>query len=446
MKKNFYKKTFDFVKKHKFIITILIIALIIRMAALFFIVPVSEVGLSSRAIVFDGIGYNEFAINILENGLINDYYPKRVPGYPLFIASIYSLFGQNVKMVLFSQLLLDVMIVMVIYFIARNLFKKEAIALIAAALYTLNVAFFQYAIVYTSEIFFTFVFSIAILLFIYALKKKKIRYFALAGLIFSMSVLVRPAVSFIIYPLIFFILINKYSLKQKTVFILIIFLVFMIPVSLWKVRNQYYYDYFELHSNSGHYLSNRAVAQSMAYTDTVTFQEAEKIRKALIGKIDNPFEKSEKLMALGKAYILSNPKKYFSSHFKRHIKFFFDIKINQFDKKMKYMGIKYDNKNLEVFMKTQLYIEYLFLILGLIFVFRMKNKKFAKMYFSLVILLLIVFVTGATARGMARYKFPLLPLYLVISAAGVYYTANFVRNKRFIKNVRKKFSKKRRLR
>jgi len=435
MKKKLYEKTLEFVKKHKLIIIILIIALILRLVVLFFIAPMSADEVSSMVLVFDGTGYNKFAINILENGLINDYYPKRVPGYSLFIAFVYLLFGYSAKMVLFFQSLLDVGTVLVIYLIAKNLFKKEAIALIAAALYTANLAFFEYAIAYTAEIFFTFIFSIAILLFIYALKKKKIRYFALAGLLFSISVLTRPAVSFIIYPLIFFILINKYSFKQKCVFILVIFLVFMIPISLWKARNLYYYDYYELYSNQGHYLSNRAVAQSMAYTDGISFKEAEKIRTALIGKIDNPFEKSEKLMALGKEYIINNPGKYLSSHFKRHRKFFFDVKLGKLNKQMRDSGIEYSRKNLEFLMETQLYLEYLFLILGFIFIFKMKNKRIAKSYVILIILLLIIFVTGASVRGMARYKFPLIPLYLVISAAGIYYTAKFIRNSKFRKKI-----------
>ena len=71
----------------------------------------------------DQMGYIQLAQQLPISGFLG-LTPERVPGYPLFISSIYSIFGESVWNIISIQILLDSVSCVVIALMAKSLFVK----------------------------------------------------------------------------------------------------------------------------------------------------------------------------------------------------------------------------------------------------------------------------------------------------------------------------------
>jgi 4-amino-4-deoxy-L-arabinose transferase-like glycosyltransferase len=114
---------------------ICLLALLIRLAYVLTLQP--------RSFWFDGEHYSRLATGLLEHGAyLNDrgrpsaYWP---PGYPLFLAAIYQLFGVNIVAVRVVQCLIGAGTVAVVHRIARRVLDRNGacLAALATALYPL---------------------------------------------------------------------------------------------------------------------------------------------------------------------------------------------------------------------------------------------------------------------------------------------------------------------
>jgi 4-amino-4-deoxy-L-arabinose transferase-like glycosyltransferase len=114
---------------------ICLLALLIRLAYVFTLPP--------RFFWYDGAQYSRLATGILEHGTyLNErgrpsaYWP---PGYPLFMAAVYALFGVNVVAVRVAQCVIGAGTVALVHRIARRVLDHDAawLAALATALYPL---------------------------------------------------------------------------------------------------------------------------------------------------------------------------------------------------------------------------------------------------------------------------------------------------------------------
>ena len=96
---------------------IFLVALLVRIGyALFFVEP-------EYLLIEDQAQYIHLAQQFPDSGFLG-VTPERVPGYPLFIAAIYTLFGEGLWNVISIQILLDSISCVVIALMAKSLFSK----------------------------------------------------------------------------------------------------------------------------------------------------------------------------------------------------------------------------------------------------------------------------------------------------------------------------------
>ncbi len=116
---------------------ILSLALAVRLAYLVLIA-----GLNSPP-TYDGIGYDMLATHLLKTGTYGVERPTafRPPGYPIFLAGVYLIFGHHFAAVRLVQALLDAVTCLLVYAIGATLFNRRVgfLAAIGMSLYPLQV-------------------------------------------------------------------------------------------------------------------------------------------------------------------------------------------------------------------------------------------------------------------------------------------------------------------
>ena len=96
-----------FYNENKCLIITICFAIVLRLLFFFSIKPWDEQVVKNRILIDDAIGYHNLALDILEDVSFSSFSStQRTPGYPFFVAIIYSLFGVLPWVVLFVQLCL----------------------------------------------------------------------------------------------------------------------------------------------------------------------------------------------------------------------------------------------------------------------------------------------------------------------------------------------------
>ena len=121
----------------------------------------------------------------------------RTPGYPAFVAAVYTVSGVSHLAVAIAQTGVFAAICLVVYGIARRV-TSERLALAAAAATALFPPIPYFGALVLTEVWTTLVLSCALLVCLRATGSGQIRTFAAAGLLFGCTTLVRPA--FVLLP------------------------------------------------------------------------------------------------------------------------------------------------------------------------------------------------------------------------------------------------------
>ena len=121
----------------------------------------------------------------------------RTPGYPAFVAVIYKLFGEDTLPVAIAQAFVFALICLVVYAIANRI-AGARVATLAAFMTALFPPLPYYGALVLTEVWTTFILSIAFLVCLRAMQQDRVRDFVLAGVLFSATTIVRPA--FILLP------------------------------------------------------------------------------------------------------------------------------------------------------------------------------------------------------------------------------------------------------
>ena len=122
----------------------------------------------------------------------------RTPGYPAFVALVYRLFGIGNQLALvIVQAFVFAALCVIVYAIARRI-TTERIALLAALLAALYSPFPYFGALALTELWTTFVAALAMLACVQAVQSGRIATYVIAGVLFSLTTLVRPA--FVLLP------------------------------------------------------------------------------------------------------------------------------------------------------------------------------------------------------------------------------------------------------
>jgi len=183
---------------------------------------------------------NEQGIWLEDTGKLKD--ARIGPGFPLIIAALFRIFGENYYAIFILNALISSLIPLVIYFLGKQVFSRKT-ALLSALWGVIYILHIHYVNAVLKEIWLAFLLPLLIYLFILEVKKDKINWLSLLLSVlyaFLIHMDERYFTYFPVFAISFFVLDNDYwgkRLKKAALFVIIV-LILMIP---WLVRNYQIY-------------------------------------------------------------------------------------------------------------------------------------------------------------------------------------------------------------
>ncbi|KKP24460.1 MAG: hypothetical protein SZ59_C0002G0306 [candidate division TM6 bacterium GW2011_GWF2_28_16] len=216
-------------------------------------------------IPIDSNQYNEIASKLAEKGnfLNADNTPNffRLPGYPIFMAVIYKIFGKNQTTMLFIQIIISLLIIYLAFILSNQIFHNTLTSKITALIFTIHPGIILFSGLQASESIFI-IFLLLFLIFLFnGINKNKIFYFIFSGIFIGIAGLTRNVGEYLFLGSIFAILLlSKEKLLLKIKHIITIFLPYFSIISIWFIRNYILTGFIFLHTLTGqHFLRYNAV-------------------------------------------------------------------------------------------------------------------------------------------------------------------------------------------
>jgi 4-amino-4-deoxy-L-arabinose transferase-like glycosyltransferase len=292
-------------KMAKDVTLLFLLALLVRVGyALFFVEP-------EYLLIEDQTLYIQLAQQFPDSGFLG-VDPERVPGYPLFIASIHTIFGEGLWNVISIQILLDSISCVVIALMAKSLFNKGF--WVAGILSAINLNMVILSASLLTDTLFLFLFILFLFSLLQYLHSDKIIWFFLLVLFISSATLVRAA-SYYLLP---FLLVGLVSLRLwqrdsilKITKLIIMYLV-VTAVLLGGIHHRNYQQYGSVGfvSQTGIAILGWIVPATYQYSGQGSYQEGQWLaRERLASALQrdqlevlspNPFESSSYQTNVGK--------------------------------------------------------------------------------------------------------------------------------------------------
>ena len=183
--------------QNKKMIYLLIVAFLVRVLVFIRFQPWLDSVIAKQILIFDSLGYHNLALCIKNNfTFCGDAF--RTPGYPFFISIIYFISGNYVSHVLLVQIFLNLISVVLLYKIGKELFS-EKVGFIAAVLFSMDLHHIIFIYYILTETIYTTIFLLALFFFIKAIKTNQLKFFIFTGILYGISALVRPISQFYIF-------------------------------------------------------------------------------------------------------------------------------------------------------------------------------------------------------------------------------------------------------
>jgi len=216
---------------------ILAIALLLRLGAILAIDDPEQVPRSAEE--SDAPTYYVIADNLIAgNGYAygEDQPPtaKRTPGYPLFIASIFKMFGRDFNWIRYAQAAVDVLTAYLVFLLAVLVFKTGAVGLLASLAYALYPPAILSSTHILTETLYTFFLVFFAVTAILALRGRGWPLYLVSGIAFGISSLIRPGIVLLPVVLLVMALIVR---RRAWAGVLMLTLAFAVTLLPWVLRN-----------------------------------------------------------------------------------------------------------------------------------------------------------------------------------------------------------------
>jgi 4-amino-4-deoxy-L-arabinose transferase-like glycosyltransferase len=274
-----------------------LVALLVRTGyALFFVEP-------GYLLIEDQALYIQLAQQFPDSGLLG-VPPERVPGYPLFIASIYTLFGEGLWKVISIQIVLDSISCVVIALMAKSLFSKGF--WIAGILSAVNLNMIILSTSLLTDTLFLFLFILFLFSLLQYLQNVRTRWLILLVLFISLATLVRPS-SYYLLPILLIGLVSwrlwhRDAMLKIGTLIVLYFVIVGVLLGGIHHRNFQQYGSTALVSQTGTHLLGWVVPATYQYSGKGSYQEGQKLAREKLASAlqrdqldtlsSNPFENS----------------------------------------------------------------------------------------------------------------------------------------------------------
>ena len=258
----------------KRIVFLFLIALLIRTLYALFFVELEYLSLEDQTL------YIQLAKQIPEVGFLG-VTSERVPGYPLFISSIYSLFGESVYNIILIQILLDSISCVMIALIAYSIFSKGF--WIAGILSAVNLNMIVLSALVLTDTLFLFLFILFLFSLLQYLEHKRTKWFFLLVLFISLATLVRPS-SYYLLPILLISLVSWRLWRRDTILkigMLVALYLVVVSVLLGGIhqRNFQQYGSTAFVSQAGPHLLGWVIPATYQYSGQGSYQQGQKLAR-----------------------------------------------------------------------------------------------------------------------------------------------------------------------
>jgi len=236
---------------------------------------------------------------------------RRPPGYPLFLALIFKIFGDKYAPVISCQILLSLFTVWLTYRLGRVLFGEVA-ALLAAFVLAMDPISILYAHYFLTETLFTLVLAIAILWWKRSVQDASFAFSAFSGIMLGACILIRPIASYLpLLMLLVGIIYHRGGPMRRLIGPLWFLLWCLALAGGWMIQNRRMTGTPVLSTIEGkNYLYYRA-AGVIAIERRIPLEQAQlQVHKMLIERIQlepNPARLNQMERSLGTEIVLAHP-------------------------------------------------------------------------------------------------------------------------------------------
>lgn len=215
----------------------------------------------------------------------------RTPGYPVFIAALYLLFGKHPYAIILWQILISAGTILLVFLAAKAWWGSPG-AYVAALLLALDHSSFLYSMQLVTETIFTFFLfgSVYTGLSLLEMPSWKNRRAFLCGLLLAIATMIRPISYYSIIAVativaLYYILSGR-NYKELTVTAILILTPWFIMIGGWKVRNKIVSGTFEFSQITSINLLGYRAASVLARRDHITLNQARaKLEKEVSGEL-----------------------------------------------------------------------------------------------------------------------------------------------------------------
>jgi len=429
----------------KGLLLIILLAFVIRMGFFVTLQPWNKEVVDTTIIVSDAYGYHQLALSLLSNKTFNAFDAFRTPGYPFFVALLYSISDESVWFVLLIQILLNIISVWLVYKTASIIFSHK-IALFSAFLFAIDIHQALYAATLLTDTLFVFLFLASVYYLCKNIKENNFSSICLSALLLGIATLVRPISYLFPFVAVFFILVlSNLKLKMKLVYSFVFSIIFIVTISPWLLHNYSKYGEAKLSSISGSNLLFYNVAYTEVYKSGKPIEQVTSglkdiaIKQGIDTTDGNSFKNSKIYSNIATQYIKDNFILYCKVHFMgivnmyaglgtQHITSIFHLKskplnVGQFGGPDIFTRIIdfFRSKTVgEIFIAFgvgfYMLINYLFTFYAIFLLIR-KNEKF--LFLFILIILYFSALTGVV--GLVRYRIPFMPFINILCAVGLFH-------------------------
>jgi 4-amino-4-deoxy-L-arabinose transferase-like glycosyltransferase len=187
----------------------------------------------------DSIDYSKAAISLITNGELGKAY-NRPPGYPVFLAGIYMIFGESIFAIRMVESVMGALLAVVIALIGKRI-GGEVVGALAGILWTIYpIGVFIAGLVYPTNIFTMLLACGVLCLLPYPQQELSPKRVFLAGVLWGLAALIVPIVLVTIGTTSLWLILR--GQVKRLVLVSLLFLGSALTIVPWTIRDYYVYD------------------------------------------------------------------------------------------------------------------------------------------------------------------------------------------------------------
>ncbi len=402
-------------------------------------------------LMYDAAHYHGPAVSLAQGKgftVAEKPYFYRLPGYPLFLAGCYKLFGFDINRALMIQLVLAALIPLLIFFLVQVMFPYLLwVAWLAAGCAAVHPGLLIFSGLVMTETLFLLLFLLFLCLFFFAFKQRNCYWLLmLAGIVLGMATLMRPVGQYVLLLSSGMLLVSRWSWGDKAKKILSLSSGWFVIIAPWLLRNYLLTGYVFFHTLAGPHFMNHAAVRLVMQRQGLSWQEA---REQVYGQLKDlvmqeeqiknrsliEIEESRLAENLSVTYMRENPGRVLKNAIENMLKTMFSLYSSEllvmdahgalpgydqtrtwWEMLKRFLVPQVNNKKIIMVIYVEI-ILFLFLLLGFLgFFIRLIFYKKSHPEGWLGILFMALFVGLSLSCGFARLRFPGEPFLLIFAS------------------------------